>query len=214
MSNRTRRSIRPFTDWLLPETFDGSLVASTPPRGQPDHGQGHSPQPMRHDRRADPRRQSSVVLYRLTAANGLGLTDAVPNRIGELTDGRMRPISFATLLLIFKVPRRAESARPATPRCAFRRRSICCAKCFRPTTEPCTSASSPFSKTRSWVGHSGRLRRGMSALPERMRVIERDLLKQASAGVPALAPTAHRHQPASLSTRRLHMADDRGSRNL
>jgi hypothetical protein len=80
MSNRTRRSIGPFTDWLLPETFDGSLVASTPPRGKPDHGQGHSPQPMRHDRRADPRRQSSVVLYRLTAATGLGLTDAVPNR--------------------------------------------------------------------------------------------------------------------------------------
>jgi len=140
---------------VVPETFDGSLVASTPPRGQPDHGQGHSPQPMRHDRRADPRRQSSVVLYRLTAANDLGLTDTVPTRIGELTDGRMRPITFATLLLIFKLPRRAASAGPAIPRCAFCRRSIGCATCFRPTTEPCTSASSPFSKTRSWVGHSG-----------------------------------------------------------
>ena len=30
-SNRTRRSIRPSTDWLLPDTFDRSLVASTPP---------------------------------------------------------------------------------------------------------------------------------------------------------------------------------------
>ncbi len=105
-------------------------------RGQPDHGQGHPPQPTRRDRRADPRRQSSVVLYRLTAANDLGLTDTVPTRIGELTDGRMRPITFATLLLIFKLPRRAASAGPATPRCAFCRRSIRCATCFRPTTEP------------------------------------------------------------------------------
>jgi hypothetical protein len=96
-SNRTRRSIRPCTHWLHPETFDGSLVASTPPRGPPDHGQGHPPQPTRRDRRANPRRQSSVVLYCLTAANDLGLTDAVPTRIGELTDGHMRPINFATL---------------------------------------------------------------------------------------------------------------------
>jgi hypothetical protein len=36
-----------------------------------------------------------VVVDGLTAANDLGLTDAVPARIGVLTDGRLRPITRA-----------------------------------------------------------------------------------------------------------------------
>ena len=35
-----------------------------------------------------------VVVDGLTAANDLGLTDAVPARIGVLTDGRLRPIAL------------------------------------------------------------------------------------------------------------------------
>ena len=38
----------------------------------------------------------------LTAANDLGLTDAVPTRIGVLTDGRLRPITLGNLTLDFQ----------------------------------------------------------------------------------------------------------------
>lgn len=43
-----------------------------------------------------------------TAANDLGLTDAVPARIGVLTDGRLRPITLGNLTLDFQAaaPRR------------------------------------------------------------------------------------------------------------
>ncbi len=212
MSNRTRRSIRPFTDWLFPRpSTDRSWLQRHPEDYRITDKATH---PSRCNM-IDVLTREGKVRWCFTASQPPTVSDSrTPFQIGELTDGRMRPITFATLLLIFKLPHRAASAGPATPRCAFRRRSIRCATCFRPATEPCTGASSPFSKTRSWVGPSGRLRRGMSALPERMRVIERDLLKQASAGVPSLAPTAYRHQPASISSRRLHLADDRGSRNV
>jgi len=43
-----------------------------------------------------------VVVAGLTAANDLGLTDAVPARIGVLTDGRLRPITLGNLTLDFK----------------------------------------------------------------------------------------------------------------
>ena len=43
-----------------------------------------------------------VVVDGLTAANDLGLTDAVPARIGVLTDGRMRPITLGNLTLDFQ----------------------------------------------------------------------------------------------------------------
>jgi hypothetical protein len=43
-----------------------------------------------------------VVVDGLTAANDLGLTDAVPARIGVLTDGRLRPITLGNLTLDFQ----------------------------------------------------------------------------------------------------------------
>jgi hypothetical protein len=44
----------------------------------------------------------------VTAANDLGLTDAVPDRITVLTDGRLRPIRLGNLTIDFqyKAPRR------------------------------------------------------------------------------------------------------------
>ncbi len=43
-----------------------------------------------------------VVVDGLTAANDLGLTNAVPARIGVLTDGRLRPITLGNLTLDFQ----------------------------------------------------------------------------------------------------------------
>jgi Family of unknown function (DUF6088) len=43
-----------------------------------------------------------VVVDGLTAANDLGLTDAVPARIGVLTHGRLRPITLGNLTLDFQ----------------------------------------------------------------------------------------------------------------
>jgi hypothetical protein len=43
-----------------------------------------------------------VVVDGITAANDLGLTDAVPARITVLTDGRLRPITLGKLTLDFK----------------------------------------------------------------------------------------------------------------
>ena len=43
-----------------------------------------------------------VVVDGLTAANDLGLTDAVPARIAVLTDGRLRPITLGNLTLDFQ----------------------------------------------------------------------------------------------------------------
>ncbi|HEY6851802.1 MAG TPA: DUF6088 family protein [Terracidiphilus sp.] len=43
-----------------------------------------------------------VVVDGLTAANDLGLADAVPARIGVLTDGRLRPITLGNLTLDFR----------------------------------------------------------------------------------------------------------------
>jgi hypothetical protein len=43
-----------------------------------------------------------VVVDGLTAPNDLGLTDAVPARIGVLTDGRLRPITLGNLTLDFQ----------------------------------------------------------------------------------------------------------------
>ena len=43
-----------------------------------------------------------VVVDGLTAANDLGLTDAVPAHIGVLTDGRLRPIILGNLTLDFQ----------------------------------------------------------------------------------------------------------------
>jgi hypothetical protein len=85
-----------------------------------------------------------VVVDGLTAANDLGLTDAVPARIGVLTDGRLRLSPSATSPSTFKPPRPAASIGRAVPPSALCRRSIGCATCFRPSMEASTSVLFPF----------------------------------------------------------------------
>jgi hypothetical protein len=135
-----------------------------------------------------------VVVDGLTAANDLGLTDAVPARIGVLTDGRLRPITLGNLTLDFQAaaPSRLYWAgRPAM-------RLVQALHWLRDMLP-----SDDGSLRRRLIsilrdpGHGqaiqNDLRSGLSALPEWMRVIVRDLLQQANAGEP---PSAVRAKPS------------------
>lgn len=78
-----------------------------------------------------------VLVDGITAANDLGLTNAVPARITVLTDARLRPVSLGKLVINFC------HAAPS------RRRSTGCATCSPRTTDSCGVAFSPSFETRS-----------------------------------------------------------------
>jgi hypothetical protein len=135
-----------------------------------------------------------VVVDGLTAANDLGLTDAVPACIGLLTDGRLRPITLGNLTLDFQAaaPSRLYWAgRPAM-------RFVQALHWLRDTL-PSDDGSlrkrlvSILRRLRSWTGHSGRLAQRAVGAAEWMRVIVRDLLQQANAGAP---PPAQKTKPS------------------
>jgi hypothetical protein len=142
-----------------------------------------------------------VVVDGLTAANDLGLTDAVPARIGVLTDGRLRPITLGNLTLDFQAaaPSRLYWAgRPAM-------RFVQALHWLRDLLP-----SDDGSLHRRLISilkdpHHGQaiqddLRSGLSALPEWMRVIVRDLLQKANAGAsPADKAKPSRRAPAPAS---------------
>ena len=134
-----------------------------------------------------------MVVDGLTAANDLGLTDAVPARIGVLTDGRLRPITLGNLTLDFQAaaPRRLYWAgRPAM-------RFVQALHWLRDML-PSDDGSlrkrlvSILKAPDHGQAIQDDLRSGLSALPEWMRVIVRDLLKQATAGAP---PAVEKRKP-------------------
>ena len=140
-----------------------------------------------------------ILVDGIAAANDLGLTAAVLARI----DGHRRPIKLGNLILDFHnaAPSRLCWDRPPYALC---RPSIGCATCSLPTTDN-FSASSRFSETRIMARRSDDLGAGLSALPEWMRAIVRDLLHQAEIDeptkekkVPAVRAAARR-PPASAS---------------
>jgi hypothetical protein len=85
-----------------------------------------------------------VVVDGLTAANDLGLTDAVPACSPMAACG---PSHSATLLSTSRPQRPAAFIGRAAPPCASCRRSIGCATCFRPTMGASANALSPSSET-------------------------------------------------------------------
>lgn len=140
-----------------------------------------------------------ILVDGITAANDLGLTDAVPARIEVLTDGRLRPIKLGNLTLDFHyaAPSRLYWAgRPAmrfvqalhwlrdmlpSDDGGLRRRLISILR--DPDHGPAIRDD---------------LRAGFSALPEWMRAIVRDLLREAEnttspvKETPAAAPPVRR----------------------
>ena len=135
-----------------------------------------------------------IVVDGLTAANDLGLTDAVPARIGVLTDGRLRPITLGNLTLDF------QSAAPSRLYWAGRP-AMRFVQALHWLRDMLPSDDGSLRKRLVYIlkdpdhGQTiqNDLRGGMSAMPEWMRVIVRDLLQQVSAGA---LPSAKKAKPA------------------
>jgi len=127
-----------------------------------------------------------VVVDGLTAANDLGLTDAVPARIGVLTDGRLRPITLGNLTLDFQAAAPSRLYWAGRPAMRF-------VQALHWLRDMLPSDDGSLHKRLISIlkdPDHGRaiqddLRSGLSALPEWMRIIVRDLLNQASAGTPS-----------------------------
>ena len=132
-----------------------------------------------------------VVVDGLTAANDLGLTDAVPARIGVLTDGRLRPITLGNLTLDFQAA--APSRLYWAGRPAMRLvQALHWMRDMLPSDDGSLRKRllSILKDPDLGLAIQDDLRSGLSALPEWMRVIVRDLLQQISAGVPPPAKKA------------------------
>ncbi|WP_213804944.1 DUF6088 family protein [Granulicella sp. dw_53] len=147
-----------------------------------------------------------VVVDGLTAANDLGLTDAVPASIGVLTDGRMRPITLGNLTLDFQAAAPSRLYWAGRPAMRF-------VQALHWLRDMLPSDDGSLQKRLVSIlkdPDHGRaiqddLRTGLSALPEWMRVIVRNLLQQANvAAQPAVgkAKPPKAHGPRLRSSKR------------
>jgi hypothetical protein len=68
------------------------------------------------------RDQSRMLVDGMTAANDLGLSDAVPGRIVVHTDARLRPIKLGKQIIAFGRRRQASCSGPGVRRCGWSRR--------------------------------------------------------------------------------------------
>jgi hypothetical protein len=141
-----------------------------------------------------------MVVDGLTAANDLGLTDAVPARIGVLTDGRMRPITLGNLTLDFQAAAPSRLYWAGRPAMRFVQ-ALYWLRDMLPSDDGSLAKRlvSILRDPDHGQAIQDDLRSGLSALPEWMRVIVRDLLRQVTAGVPPSAEKAKpsRRAPAS-----------------
>ncbi len=144
-----------------------------------------------------------VVVDGLTAANDLGLTDAVPARIGVLTDGRLRPITLDNLTLDFQAAAPSRLYWAGRPAMRFVQ-ALHWLRDMLPADDGSLHRRllSILQDPDHGLAIQDDLRSGLSALPEWMRVIVRDLLQQASAGAPPPAKKAKptRRSPAPART--------------
>jgi hypothetical protein len=135
-----------------------------------------------------------VVVDGLTVANDLGLTDAVPARIGVLTDGRLRPIVLGNLTLDFQAAAPSRLYWAGRPAMRFVQ-ALHWLRDMLPSDDG--SLRKRLVSILSAPDHGQTiqddLRSGLSALPEWMRVIVRDLLQQANAGA---MPPAQKTKPS------------------
>jgi hypothetical protein len=144
-----------------------------------------------------------VVVDGLTAANDLGLTDAVPAHIGVLTDGRMRPITLGNLTLDFQAAAPSRLYWAGRPAMRFVQ-ALHWLRDMLPSDDGSLRKRlvSILKDPNHGQAIQDDLRSGLSALPEWMRMIVRDLLQQVSAGVPSPAKKAkpERRSPGSART--------------
>jgi hypothetical protein len=135
-----------------------------------------------------------LVVDGLTAANDLGLTDAVPARIGVLTDGRLRPITLGNLTLDFQAAAPSRLYWAGRPAMRFVQ-ALHWLRDMLPSDDGSLHKRlvSILKDPDHGQAIQNDLRSGLSAMPEWMRVIVRDLLQQVSAVVP---PPTERAKPS------------------
>lgn len=129
-----------------------------------------------------------VVVDGLTAANDLGLTDAVPARIGVLTDGRLRPITLGNLTLDFQAAAPSRLYWAGRPAMRFVQ-ALHWLRDMLPSDDGSLHKRlvSILRDPNHGQSIQDDLRSGVSALPEWMRVIVRDLLRELNAETPSAA---------------------------
>jgi Family of unknown function (DUF6088) len=134
-----------------------------------------------------------VVVDGLTAANDLGLTDAVPARIGVLTDGRLRPITLGNLTLDFRAAAPSRLYWAGRPAMRFVQ-ALHWLRDMLPSDDGSLRKRliSILKDRDHGQAIQNDLRSGLSALPEWMRMIVRDLLQQANAEAP---PAVEKRKP-------------------
>jgi hypothetical protein len=137
-----------------------------------------------------------VVVDGLSAANDLGLTDAVPARIGVLTDGRLRPITLGNLTLDFQAAAPSRLYWAGRPAMRFVQ-ALHWLRDMLPSDDGSIHKRliSILKNPDHGLAIQDDLRSGLPILPEWMRVIVRDLLKQVSAAL----PPAKKAKPARRS---------------
>lgn len=124
-----------------------------------------------------------VVVDGITAANDLGLTDAVPARIGVLTDGRLRPITLGNLTLDFQYAAPSRLYWAGRPAMRFVQ-ALHWLRDMLPSDDGTIwrRLLALLKDPSDGQAIQDDLRNGLSALPEWMRMIVRDLLRQANSG--------------------------------
>jgi hypothetical protein len=120
-----------------------------------------------------------MMIDGLTAANDLGLTDAVPARIDVLTDGRMRPITLGNVTLDFQTAAPSRLYWAGRPAMRFVQ-ALHWLRDMLPSDDGSLRKRlvSILRDPDHGQAIQDDLRSGLSALPEWMRVIVRDLLQQ------------------------------------
>jgi hypothetical protein len=137
-----------------------------------------------------------ILVDGITAANDLGLTDAVPARIEVLTDGRLRPITLGNLTLDFHYAAPSRLYWAGRPAMRF-------VQALHWLRDMLSSDDGGLRRRLISIlrnpdhGQAIRedLRAGFSALPEWMRATVRDLLRDAETTEPQVKETAAAARP-------------------
>ena len=156
-----------------------------------------------------------MVVDGMTAANDLGLTDAVPAHIGVLTDGRLKPITLGNLILDFQYAAPSRLYWAGRPAMRFVQ-ALHWLRDMLPSDDGSIRKRLISILTAPQHGEAIQddLNKGLSALPEWMRLIVRDLLRQAnSEGQPMAAkPKVSTHDVARPPTQAHTMKAKKASR--
>ena len=137
-----------------------------------------------------------ILLDGITAANDLGLTDAVPARTDVLTDGRLRPIKLGNLTLEFHYAAPSRLYWAARPAMRFVQ-ALHWLRDMLPSDDGGLRRRLVSILRNPNHGKVIRddLRAGFSALPEWMRAIVRDLLRETETTKPPARETPAAMRP-------------------